>query len=137
LVYQSIAGPYVTMAVAVYFESVLQNQHKFCNRRPPMSVTSRHLCVRPLVGNSHGLETRMHSLPVRPLQKQGRFCVRCSSTADASRDSCMPLPTLYELLEIPQHVGEYFITSTFHCRIGSRFPSHVFSHHNYGKNAGC
>lgn len=133
---QSIAGPYLTMAVAVYFESVLQNQHKFCNRRPPVSVTSRHLCVRTLLGNSHGLEIRLYSRPVRQFQQRGRFCVRCSSTADASRDSCMPLPTLYELLEIPQHVGEYSITQTFNCRIGSRLPSHAFPYHCYYKDAG-
>ena len=107
---QSIAGPYVMMAVAVYFESVLQNQHKFSNGRPPMSVNSRHSCERILLGNSHGLKIRLHSLPVRQFQQRERFCVRCSSTADASRDSFMPLPTLYELLEIPQHVGEYSIT---------------------------
>lgn len=106
----TIAGPYVTMAVTVCFESVLRNQHKFCSRRPPVSVASRHLGVSSLSGSRYGFEIRLQSLPVRRLQQRGRFCVRCSSTADASRDSCTPLPTLYELLEVPQHVGEYFMT---------------------------
>lgn len=97
------------MAVAVYFESLLRNQHKICNRRgAPVSRTSRHSCARTAAGSCHRLEIQLQSrIPVAQFQQRaGRlFRVRCSSTADASRDSWMPLPTLYELLEIPQHVG--------------------------------
>jgi len=99
------------MAVVVYFESMLRNQHKICNRRgaPVSSTTSKHSCARTVRENCHRLVIHFHSrISVgESQQRAGRvFRVRCSSTADASRDSCMPLPTLYELLEIPQHVGE-------------------------------
>uniref|UniRef100_A0A7I3ZZ52 J domain-containing protein n=2 Tax=Physcomitrium patens TaxID=3218 RepID=A0A7I3ZZ52_PHYPA len=87
------------MAVAVRLESV------FCFRHPPVSITSRNLCACAHVKTGNLFVIRLKSLPFPQSQRLAIFQVRCSSTADASRDSCMPFPTLYELLEIPQHVG--------------------------------
>jgi hypothetical protein len=65
------------------------------------------------------LEIQLQSLPWRQsssqLQQQraGRLRVNCSSsTADPARDSrSSPIPTLYDFLEISQHVGEFLRTS--------------------------
>lgn len=84
----------------------LRNQYQICNGRSCTTVSSRHhLCARIHAGNDHTFRIRLHFRLFRHFQQRGEHCVRCSSTADAPRDNCVPIPTLYELLGIPQHVG--------------------------------
>lgn len=92
----------------MYTEPLLRNQHQICNRLGASALSSsRHSIARTGTGYPHRLEAHLHlHSPAAGLRAGRVLRLRCSATADASRDSFMPFPTLYDFLEIPHHVGE-------------------------------
>lgn len=106
------------MAMTVYIGSMcmiaLALPCELRNRHENWANSSKH-------GHHHmrrRLEIQLQSFPWRQSssqlqQRAGRLRVNCSSsTADPARDSRpSPIPTLYDFLEISQHVGEFLRTS--------------------------